>query len=610
MHRLVFFFFIDSNGIIILNNCVNFFLMKKLFLSVVMFSLLFSYAPLVRAESNTEDLSLLNYILEAADTIQKKLVEQYVALSVYKIKVLYPNGVATTTPFVVSNATSTAATASTTPERSPRAGEFLDIRWDAVGSGVSKVNIYLVTPADNGNRKEPGYTIAKDVPADSPLYRWLIPNNLSGENYKIFIRNNGRNYRLGDYSDNSFNILPPSASSSMVKLEYPKGGEMYIAGRTYSVHWNMPKLSDKYVSFRLLKGDAAATSTDYVPSNLDGYIPASQGSTEWHIPDNIVSGDYKLKIIGTSNLSFFEPVSSNFVISPLFKIIKSADIPNKIVLLSPPPVSQILASTTQTISWITPYDLDRMDIFLRGLPSGRNYIIKQGVESGRPIDDNKVQWLAKSPDPKDELFTIRVCRSGTGSCAESMFPFVIVPEKTTATTTSTGVVVEPDTPEYDRLREIVGGIKDIVIKKTAVILPPEKDEEPEVDDIDYSSPKQSGYLPYNFDRRLSVGMIDDDGVRALQEALIREDLFDHPITGRFFGITEAAVKAFQNKYGLEPSGSVGPGTQQKLNELYNLLVDVDSFGDNNATTTPPVRATATTTNNTADTGTTTAPLLD
>jgi hypothetical protein len=561
--------------------------MKKLFLSIVMFSLLFSYAPLVRAESSTEELSLINYILEMADTIQKKLVEQYVALSVYQLKVIHPNGFATSTPSATLSATSTATMATTTPERSPRAGEFLDIRWDAVGSGVSKINIYLVTPSDAGNRKEPGYTIAKDVPADSLLYRWLIPNNIFGENYKIFIRNNGRNYRLGDYSDNSFSILPPNFSSSMVKLEYPAGGEMYIAGRTYSVHWSMPKLGDKYVSFRLLKGDASATSTDYISANLDEYMPASQGSTEWQIPDSIASGDYRLKIIGTSNLSFFGPISSNVVTSPPFKIIKSTDIPNKIVLLSPPPISQILASTTQTISWITPYDLDRMDIFLRGLPSGRNYIIRQGVESGRPIDDNKIQWIARSPDPKDQLFTIRVCRSGTGNCAESMFPFVIVPEKTTAATTSRGVIIEPDTPEYDRLREIVGNIGDIVVQKTAVIFPPKK-EEPEVDVTDYYSPKQSGYLPYNFDRRLSTGMIDDDGVRALQEALTREGLFDHPITGRFFGITEAAVKAFQDKYGLETSGSVGPGTQQKLNELYNLLVDVDSFGDNNATTTSPL----------------------
>ncbi|KKQ82277.1 MAG: hypothetical protein UT05_C0003G0099 [Parcubacteria group bacterium GW2011_GWF2_38_76] len=521
--------------------------MKKISLVVVLSLFLFSLSLSVRAESSTEDLSLLQKILEQAKTLQQKLVEREIALSVYKMKVVSPNGGETI-----------------------KAGQYVDLKWDTTESGVSKINVYLTTSADDGNKKEPGYLIAKDLPVTAPFYHWLVPNNLAGQGYKLFIRNNGKNYRLGDYSDSTFTISPPEAGVSSVKLNSPKGGEMYIAGRTYSIHWNMPKGSDRYVSIRLIDGDSDANSTDYIDSGLEEYIPASQGSTEWVIPESVPSGDYKIKIIGLSNLSCGVLESSNVFVSGVFKVVQNTDLPNKIVLLSPPPVSEILSGTPQTISWISPYDSDRVDIFLRGLPSGRNYLIKYGVDSGRPIDDNKFVWTPKSPYDKDEKFTILVCRSSAGNCAESQSPFSIVSEKQPEEMTPSPII-DIDNPDYDRLKDIVDSIDAIVSRETATYSPIVPEAIPSVSVTDYASPKQSGYLPYNFDRRMSVGLVDDDGVRALQEALTREGLFNHPITGRFFGITEAAVKAFQIKYGFDPSGSTGPGTQRKLNELYSTI---------------------------------------
>jgi hypothetical protein len=214
-----------------------------------------------------------------------------------------------------------------------------------------------------------------------------------------------------------------------------------------------------------------------------------------------------------------------------------------------------------------------MDIFLRGLPSGRNYLIKYGVDSGRPIDDNKIEWTPKSPYDKDTKFTILVCRSGTGTCTESQTPFSIVSDKAPDVTPATPII-EPDTPEYNRLRDIVNNVDTIVSKDLTPVsnsITPESSTPATISTTNFASPKQSGYLPYNFDTRLSLGMTDSDAVRALQEALTREGLFNHAITGRFFEITENAVKAFQTKYGLDPSGSTGPGTQKKLNELYNVI---------------------------------------
>jgi len=59
-------------------------------------------------------------------------------------------------------------------------------------------------------------------------------------------------------------------------------------------------------------------------------------------------------------------------------------------------------------------------------------------------------------------------------------------------------------------------------------------------------------------------------VRALQEALREEGLYDGEITGGFFDLTKAAVTAFQTKYGINPTGYVGPATRAQLNALFSL----------------------------------------
>lgn len=64
-----------------------------------------------------------------------------------------------------------------------------------------------------------------------------------------------------------------------------------------------------------------------------------------------------------------------------------------------------------------------------------------------------------------------------------------------------------------------------------------------------------------------------DEVSTLQ-ALLAQDRELYPeglVTGYFGPATEAALKRFQVKYGLEPVGIVGPQTRLKLNELLRTL---------------------------------------
>lgn len=72
-------------------------------------------------------------------------------------------------------------------------------------------------------------------------------------------------------------------------------------------------------------------------------------------------------------------------------------------------------------------------------------------------------------------------------------------------------------------------------------------------------------------RTLSRGMSGSD-IAQLQEFLKQlPDIYpERLVTGYFGSLTEAAVKKFQEKYGIESIGIVGPKTRQKLNELVTV----------------------------------------
>lgn len=79
-----------------------------------------------------------------------------------------------------------------------------------------------------------------------------------------------------------------------------------------------------------------------------------------------------------------------------------------------------------------------------------------------------------------------------------------------------------------------------------------------------------------FDRAISIGE-SSDTVVVLQKVLTREKLFDHKVTWYFWPITEAAVTAFQIKYGLIDSAShvaawhLWPATRALLTKKQILL---------------------------------------
>ncbi len=89
-------------------------------------------------------------------------------------------------------------------------------------------------------------------------------------------------------------------------------------------------------------------------------------------------------------------------------------------------------------------------------------------------------------------------------------------------------------------------------------------------------------LPYHWTKYLRRGFRSDLDVYALQTALLDAGFYppldesriskrsknDCPLNGTFGGCTERALKAFQDKYSINPTGFAGPATVKKLNELY------------------------------------------
>ena len=77
------------------------------------------------------------------------------------------------------------------------------------------------------------------------------------------------------------------------------------------------------------------------------------------------------------------------------------------------------------------------------------------------------------------------------------------------------------------------------------------------------------YNVYTFTKTLVLGMKDAE-VFNLQKVLSLDSAIypEGEITGYFGKLTEAAVKKFQQKYGIRITGQVGPQTRAKLNELY------------------------------------------
>lgn len=90
-----------------------------------------------------------------------------------------------------------------------------------------------------------------------------------------------------------------------------------------------------------------------------------------------------------------------------------------------------------------------------------------------------------------------------------------------------------------------------------------------------------------FDNNLYYGLTGNTDVTQLQEFLTAQGVYHGPITGNFFSLTLAGVKAFQTAESITPiSGYFGPISRATANTI--LTSQITSDEENAATTTEPV----------------------
>ena len=73
-----------------------------------------------------------------------------------------------------------------------------------------------------------------------------------------------------------------------------------------------------------------------------------------------------------------------------------------------------------------------------------------------------------------------------------------------------------------------------------------------------------------FSRFISFGARNNPDVIKLQKVLKAESLYSGPLSGNFLSLTQAALKKLQKKYRITQTGTIGPLTRKKLNEIANL----------------------------------------
>lgn len=78
--------------------------------------------------------------------------------------------------------------------------------------------------------------IAQNIPDAGGYELAILPSMfIHGYDYKIIVTSNGFGSNLSDESDNYFSITEPITPS--IKVIYPNGGELWEAGKTYTIKW-------------------------------------------------------------------------------------------------------------------------------------------------------------------------------------------------------------------------------------------------------------------------------------------------------------------------------------------------------------------------------------
>jgi peptidoglycan hydrolase-like protein with peptidoglycan-binding domain len=142
-------------------------------------------------------------------------------------------------------------------------------------------------------------------------WKWRIPNNMAGGQYKLCITASSTLFTGGSLNACSANPFTINYVNPTVTLVSPNGGESFMAGSSTDIKWTSstdPGWNTWMVE--LYKQDPASSSTLDFVSTLTSYV--SDVHFPWTIPTNLPSGQYKILVNSVYNEPVIQGYSANY----------------------------------------------------------------------------------------------------------------------------------------------------------------------------------------------------------------------------------------------------------------------------------------------------------
>lgn len=358
-----------------------------------------------------------------------------------------------------------------------------------------------------------------------------------------------------EYADFKCTIVPaiPETTSSAITVINPNGGGYWYRGNYAAVEWKTAGVpQDSQMLIRLRSID---TKQEYNLATVN-----NSGRAEIAVPATIPVGAYNLEIkTAVNGQSYLDASDSYFKILDTPTTAISTALPNlQVISISPTTVqANQITSFTATIKNVGPVDVktpfavnvNGTAVTVNSLAAGQTTTVS--ASSGLtilgpnqfcvPVDI----WDAVAESDESNNTTCWSVDVYTATTTSELAP---APTSSGGGGGSGPVISVPmslNSTESNSVNQMASALSAF-----------------------NSATGEHAGSSYTWNRDLQIGSPYTDDTIALQRALAREGVYAGEITGGFYNQTFLAVKAFQQKYGIEATGFVGPDTRTKLNALY------------------------------------------
>lgn len=438
---------------------------------------------------------------------------------------------------------------------------------------------------------------------------FVVPSSIGVGAHTLQVNEKGASFPLS----NSVGLNVVGAAESSFVVLSPNGGEQWTVASTQTVRWKPGMGSAVHVQL---------ISPDGVNSYFDKSDLPNSGSFVWTIPPTLSPGSYKIRVgcittnCNTStNASFFDDSDASFTIT------------GSVADVTPPTAPQNLAvavvSPTQVnLSWSVSADnvgVVGYKVYRNGVHTA-NTLVSETNTSHQDTGLSSQTTYSYSVSAYDAAGNVSVSSSpvtvATPATTTPTASFSLTADKTSVSTGGSLTIQWSNTaaPTYakDWIALIPAGTTgwpgslpwfytngassgsqtmqapstpgtyDLAYYQNNSVTVWKRGGQVQVTGDYGGASALSGFeratnivpVPikaesdYTWNRDLQFGSSYTSDVSALQSALSSEGLYTGEITGGFYSQTYAAVKRFQEKYGIESTGFVGPETRAKLNALY------------------------------------------